>query len=255
MELVRVEEATGYAERRRALFGVPHTAPPQDSILNRIKPGKKEDSGESASSEEVRTLWVDFDDQGERHKRWREVVTESYTPAYDEKPLEGPLTALHVMKHMERHGGDPRQWLGVWARTKHIEPTDRVYHELKVLTDCLYFSGTFDQVNIPALMGQEVVCRRIQAVVDAYMNPSRPSWENAKVFSGMGAPEDIISPSFRTYATKRNKDELELLQARIKVRELRGAPASTSEDGQENQMAPKKGPKGGGRKGGQGDNA
>jgi len=26
-----------------------------------------------------------------------------------------------------------------------------VHHELKVLTDCLLYAGTFDQLNIPAL--------------------------------------------------------------------------------------------------------
>ena len=67
----------------------------------------------------------------------------------------------------------------------------------------------------------EVVCRRIQAIVDAYANPNRPSWENAKLFTGQGTPEDIVSPTFKTYAAKKNKDELELLQARQKVRELR----------------------------------
>ena len=69
---------------------------------------------------------------------------------------------------------------------------------MKVLCDALYMCGTFDQVNIPALMSMETICRRIQAIVDAYSNPNRPSWENAKLFSGQGTPEDIVSPSFRT---------------------------------------------------------
>ena len=104
-------------------------------------------------------------------------------------------------------------------------------------------------------MGQEVVCRRLQAIVDAYMNPARPCWENAKVFAGLGSPDDLVSPMFRTYATKKNKDELELIQARIKVRELRGGPAIVADEGDETQTAPKKGRKGGRKGGGRGDGA
>ena len=39
------------------------------------------------------------------------------------------------------------------------------------------------------------------------------------MFSGQDTPEDIVS--FRTYAAKRNKDELGLLQPSQKVRELK----------------------------------
>ena len=84
-------------------------------------------------------------------------------------------------------------------------------------------------------------------MVEAYTNPNRPSWEHAKVFQGQGSPEDIVSPVFRTYAVKKNKEELELLQARQKVRELRGSPAVSGEDpaeGSEGQSGkPPKGPK------------
>ena len=177
-------------------------------------------------------------------------------PTFGEKPLEGPCTALHTIKHTERHGGDPRLWLQLWMRSKHIESGDRTYHEMKVLVDSLYFAGTFEQVNIPALMAMEVICRRIQAIVDAYSNPSRPSWENAKIFAGQGGPEDIVSPTFRTYAQKKNKEELELMQARQKVRELRGSPAVSQDDVDPSDSLPTKpnpkgAPKRKGNKGGQ----
>ncbi len=124
-------------------------------------------SSQEEDDKEVRTLWVDYDEHGERFKRWRDVCCESYAPAFEEKPLEGPCTAPHTIKH-ERHGGDPRLWLQLWMRSNHIESGDRTYHEMKVLVDSLYFAGTFDQVNIPALMAMEVICLRIQAIVDAY---------------------------------------------------------------------------------------
>ena len=237
-EMIRLEDASDYAERRRKLF--------QSSAIDGIVASSKEvvKPSDDEKDGDVRTLWVDYDEHGERFKRWRDVVKESYTPTFEEKPLDGPATALHIMKHAERHGGDPRLWLNLWLRSKHIEMTDRTYHEMKVLVDALYYGGTFDQLNIPALMCMETICRRLQAIVDAYTNPNRPSWENAKIFAGQGSPEDIVSPTFRTYAAKKNKDELELLQARQKVRELRGSPVVAVDDGEHGDALPVKPPKG-----------
>ncbi|CAE7317147.1 unnamed protein product [Symbiodinium sp. CCMP2592] len=232
-ELIKVEDAGDFASRRLALFGaVPPKVEEPAKDLRLI-----DDGGESAAKdkvqdkdEEVRTLWVDFDEHGDRFKRWRDVCKESYTPVFSNVPISGPLTALHFITHAERHGADVRQWFQLWCRTKHVEPTDRIYHELMVLTDAIHYAGTHDQVNIPALISLEIVCRRVQSVVEAHTNPNKPSWEHAKVFQGQGSPEDIVSPVFRSYAIKKNKEELELLQARLKVRELRGAPLATADD-------------------------
>lgn len=253
VELIPVREAADYAQKRVHLFV---SSQPAKSPADRA--GSSQDvqiaTGDDpeAPHGDVRALWVDFDTHGERYKTWKDVCSESFTPVLDSKPFEGPCTTLQLLKHTETQGGDPRLWRQLWSRAKHIEPTDRTFHEMKMLTEVLYLAGTYDQVNIPGLMSLEVVCRRVQAIVDAYMNPSKPSWENAKLFTGQASPEDIVSPVFRTYAVKRNKEELELLQARQKVRELRGAPAVSAEEA----ALPKKPPyraknkKGGG---GQGD--
>ena len=91
VEMVRITQAADYAQRRRALFA----ASSDDKEASGSKPVDSDDS-------EVRTLWVDFDEHGERFKRWRDVVKESFTPTFEEKPLEGPATALHLIKHSER---------------------------------------------------------------------------------------------------------------------------------------------------------
>lgn len=244
VELVLLSDVPDYADSRRRLFGqlLPAVEVPSPKVPAEKENDEQVSDGQGKSDHgDVRTLWVDYDDHGERFKRWRDVCAESFAPAFESKPLEGPCTALHLIKHCERQGGDPRLWLQLWLRSKHIESSDRTWHETKVLVDVLYYAGTFDQVNIPGLMSLEVVCRRLQAIVDAYTHPNKPSWENAKIFTGQGTPEDIVSPTFRTYAVKRNKEELELLQARQKVRELRGSPAVGLDDGHDATSAlPKK---------------
>eukprot|EP00972_Heterocapsa_arctica_P107712 15864873-Heterocapsa_arctica.AAC.1 len=87
---------------------------------------------------------------------------------------------LHLAKHYDRHGGDPRQWLNQWAREKHIDPNNRIMHEMRVLMDIMVFAGTYDQVNVGALVSLECTARRAQLIVEAYTNPARPSWEAAR---------------------------------------------------------------------------
>ena len=183
--------------------------------------------------EDARTLWVDFDEHGERYKTWRNVIKESYTVAHPDAPLEGPNTVVHLGKHYDRHGGDPRRWLELWAKEKGIDPNDRIMHELRVLVDILYFSGCYDQLNIGALVGLEVCARRLQLCMDAYANPSRPSWEAAAFFTGQSSAADGVSPALRQHVARRAKDESEIINARVRARDFRGA-ASLHQQGGEN---------------------
>ena len=144
VEMIRATEAASYADRRRSLFVDSKASGSGECPVDPPRVPGPDSKDEFSQDSEVRTLWVDYDEHGERFKRWRDVVKECYTPVFEDKPLEGPATALHVIKHSERHGGDPRLWLQMWLRTKHIETSDRTYHELKVLGDALFYAGTFD---------------------------------------------------------------------------------------------------------------
>ena len=212
----------------------------KDDLWRRLERSESENAAASAPNveAEVRTLWVDYDEQGERHKSWRKVVQESTSESWGDSPLEGPATMLHLAKHYERHGGDPRQWLQQWAREKHLEATDRAMHEMKVLMDIMYFAGSFDQLNVGALVCLEVAARRAQLIVEALAVPGRPCWDSAKLYSGQSLAEDGVSPALRTFVAKKAREESEIIHARAKARELRGpgtagAQAEAAVDGAE----------------------
>ena len=76
----------------------------------------------------------------------------------------------------------------------------------------------------------EVICRRIQLIADAYTNPAKPNWDNAKLFAGTGSSEEIISPHLKTWVGRKAKDEPEVTFARAKVPDPRGAPQRVVED-------------------------
>jgi len=242
LELVDADGVHEYIAGRRLLLGIPSADDAEE--LRKIKAGKSASSlrdrlGVDGGSktppnedkEDVRTLWVDYDAQGERYKDWRTVVRESSVNVFGDNPLEGPSTVLTLSKHYLRHGGDPRQWLILWMREKGIASNDRVIHEMRVLTDLLYYAGTYDQLNIGSLLCLEVAGRRLQLCVEAYSNPSKPCWDAAKFFSGRSVAEDGIAPEMRRYIAKEARNDAEILLARSRGRELKALGGSVNDEG------------------------
>ena len=212
-ELILTTDAAEFVRARRGDAGSPSPSPHQATEIHENEEG----------SSDARTLMVDYDHQGARFKEWRVVVADSKDYHYEDWPCEGPSTVLHLLKHMMKFGGDPKQWLELWARQKSISDQDRVKHELRCLMDVLYLGGTFDQLNMPVLASFETVARRVQCIVDAYAagGSGAPDWGNAKLFTGYTGPEDLVMPQLKTWAARRGKEEVELYQARHKMRELR----------------------------------
>ena len=219
-ELMEVAKATALLESRR-----PVQEPPAPLIEPTVETVLEE------ASADARTLLVDFDHQGIRFKEWRALVTEVKDYAYSDWPFEGPDTVLYLLKHMYKYGGDPKQWLELWCRQKGIADQDRVKHELRCLMDVLYLGGTYDQLNLPVLASFETVARRIQCIVDAYAlgSSAAPDWGNAKLFTGYMGPDDLVMPQLKTWAARKGKEEVELHQARNRMKELR-KPANVSEE-------------------------
>ena len=175
------------------------------------------------SPEDARSLFVDYDEQGERFKEWRKVVNEMREYSFGDWPLEGPPSTMHLTKHMLRNGGDPRLWLQVWSRHKGVAETDRVMFELRTLIEIFYLGGVYDQLNIASLASFEAASRRIQSIVDAYSagSAASPDWGAARIISGYRGPDDAVSPTLRSWAARKGKEEVELAQARAKIRETR----------------------------------
>lgn len=186
-------------------------------------PARKSAKAVSDEVDDARTLWVDWDTHGDRFKAWKVVVQESFSEDLGEGRFDGAATALHMCRAMERQGGDPRGWLERWMRDKHVEPSDRVAHELRALVEALYLGGCVDQLNMGSLCSVEVLCRRVAVIVEAYTVPGKPSWDHARYYSGVAAAEEVIAPGLRSYVHKRAKEDFEMGNAR-----LRGMPRTAA---------------------------
>ena len=117
------------------------------------------------------------------------------------------------------------------ARSKGIHSTDRVYHELSTLVDAIYHAGTYDQYNLGCSIVVEVIARRIQSIVDAYSNPGRIDFTQARHFVGTSSLEDAVDPALRNYVARKSKDEAEIQNARDKARALAATPSPSGPSG------------------------
>jgi hypothetical protein len=210
------------------------------------------------AGDDVRTLWVSYDSHGERYKEFRDVISECSVQKYSDSPIDGPVSVLELLKHMQRHGGSPRLWFQSWYRDRKLETTDRSYHEMEVLVDMLHYGAVYDQLNLAALSWAEICARRIAQHVDAYSVAGKPpSWAMARHLSGRSSTSDAVPRELRQWATKNAKEESEILSSRARALAGGGATAGGGDSVQDAEavgaLAPGAGA-GGGRGRGRGRN-
>ena len=182
-------------------------------LRDRLGVPAPEAAPEPDAGEDVRTLWVQHDERGERHKPWREVVREIKKYTFKDWPLEDGLSTVeHMAKRWEQSGGTPLLWLELWARDRLLNQSDRTYIEMKCLLSAIHYAGSYDQVNLASMASIEVLCRRVSQIVEAYSgDPNKPpKWGGLRHFMGVAGPMDVIDPALRTAVFRRNKEEMEL---------------------------------------------
>ena len=94
--------------------------------LHGVEPGRREvararmsteevpaGSAEEVFEEDLRTLWIDRDDQGQRFKEWKNLLRE-YRGTPGRQPGGGPPST--VCKHMQHHGDNPKLWMNLWMK-------------------------------------------------------------------------------------------------------------------------------------------
>ena len=212
----------GFRSRVGQLVTTPRGEKPLDRALtNHGSVDEEVDDGPGDGGgqyQEARTLAVEYDEQGKRHKEWRSVVGESTHEYYPDFPVTGPCSAIDVCKHFLRHGGTPKMWLQQWCQDKNISQRDRVYHEISALIEIVYQAGCYDALNLGALASIEVAMRRLISIIEAQANnPQSPDWGNARYFSGTSNPFDIVPKDLRQHIAREAKDDVEVFQLRQKA--------------------------------------
>ncbi|CAK0854189.1 unnamed protein product [Prorocentrum cordatum] len=187
---------------------------------------------EERGGDDVRTLWVERGDQGERLiqgvQEGDQRVGEPRLGDWGHQRLEGGSTCLRTCKTMYRASGTPRAWLEKFLREKNIAPTDRVAQELRPRAEALEEAGCFDQLNLGGLACLEVVARRLNAIVGARKRGGAPSFANAMHLAPLGEADELPALALRQRVSRRAKEDWEAEQSMKKAEAVDSRVASSA---------------------------
>ena len=136
---------------------------------------------------DLRILPLRFDEQGQRREEFSKAVARM---SQDEMPggglmLDGPPSALAVMKGIVARGLTPVTDHEYWVRTNEALKGDRSLYEMEVITRALEAFATQDQINVPNSRGCELLMRRWQLIREAHrLNPNSPDYSASDIFMG-----------------------------------------------------------------------
>ena len=177
--------------------------------------------------DDARTLAVQYDEQGERFRSWKEAVAKMHESFYEDWPVEGPRTMLWMAKNIERTGGSPMQWYHKYLAENRIAASDRLAYELQAMCRLLEHAGCYDQLNLASLAAFEVLARRMQLLLDAASRgPGEGRFEDEELWSGHQQRTAGIAPALTAHVATRTKEKAEIEKQRQKAQEVRAAAAS-----------------------------
>ena len=184
-----------------------------------IRPPPDDEEPETKEFPDVlRTLWIDYDAHGDRHKPWRDFAREATFEVYKDWPFDdGRSSLLYMVKHFEKHGGDGLSWMAGWLRQNEMNEHERTSIEMKCLITCLYVSGTYDQLDSPCVASMETIARRIAQIVEGYSGDGgRPRWAGVHHYEGRNDAMSCFDPNLRVAVAKKTREELDLENLRGK---------------------------------------
>ena len=172
--------------------------------------------------EDVRTLRVTCDEQGDRYKDWRTFCREIYFSNFNdgyEKHREVPNCSLDLFRNWSRYNFDPMQWLKDFLREYAIGPKERTAIESRMPVKAIWLSGPYDHLNGPSLACIEELSRRAAQLVEAYDSghSGRPNWTGVKHFTATYHSGSVVPTQFWTYAHRKTKEEVEIENLRIRA--------------------------------------
>ena len=172
-------------------------------------------------SKDLRILPIKFDPQGSRKRNFADSVSMMTS---DDLPggklqLEGPSTALQVLRSLSARGQTPVTDHERWVRSSDIAKHDRSLYEMEMLARVLEAMAMTDQLNIPNLKSGELILRRWQLIKEAHrLSPSAPDYSASDYFMGWevesGANQDLSK-----YVSERLKDQAAIAKETRKARE------------------------------------
>ncbi|CAK0814691.1 unnamed protein product, partial [Prorocentrum cordatum] len=213
---LHVDDVPGFGARRwkdiAALMPRDGSAAPEPPLPAPV------DAPPELDLDDARTLSVQYDEQGERFRSWKEAVAKMHESFYEDWPVEGPRTMLWMAKNIERTGGSPMQWYHKYLVENRIAASDRLAYELQAMCRLLEHAGCYDQLNLASLAAFEVLARRMQLLLDAASRgPGEGRFEDEELWSGHSQRTAGIAPALTAHVATRTKEKAEIEKQRQKA--------------------------------------
>ena len=233
---VAIEEAGG-RKKGDVIFEDPHPLPAGHIVLGdrAIVPGVAGESGCFVKKvpraelgryalDDLCILPVVFDAQGTRRRDFNDAVSamKDGIPQGGGLQLDGPTSSLNLLKSMRDQNLTPTTYHEYWLRSAEIPKGDRSTYEHECLSRILESMITVDQLNICALQGAELICRRLQVIREAHrISPSSPDYSFADHFMGWRWRRTAqgIDMQLASHVAQALKDEAAIAKEARKARE------------------------------------
>jgi hypothetical protein len=115
---------------------------------------------------DARVLPVRYDKNSNRFREFRDSSDLCTEHDFSDWPVPGPKTVEWCLKFMINRGGSPLGWHALWRSNGRLQESELLVQQHLSYCEILEASTTYDQLNIPALAGMELVCRQIQICED-----------------------------------------------------------------------------------------
>ena len=173
---------------------------------------------EKGDVEELRTLYVDYDNGGIRYKDWKVGVQECSTYRFGDFPHSGPPECLKFCRAVARDYENIRRWFQAWCEKFRLSEADRLWHEMSILVETLHFGLTYDQLNMGALASFELITRRVMAIME-HVNSGKDSgnWSAAKYLIARRGPGDLMSRELHRHVAEEARTDHEISLVRKKA--------------------------------------
>ena len=185
----------------------------------------------SMESKDLRILDPVFDSQGSRRMEFADAVAKM---SQDAMPggglqLDGPSSCLGVLKSMVARGLTPVTDHERWVRTCEISKGDRSVYEMEVITRVMEAFIMIDQVNVPNLVGTELLMRRWQVIREAHrISPGAPDYSAADIVMGWSYRRgDGMHQPLARYVAEELKDQAAIAKEARKAKEEMTARAKS----------------------------
>eukprot|EP00439_Symbiodinium_sp_Y106_P071098 s2706_g12.t1 len=175
------------------------------------------------AGEDVRTMSVIYDANGDRRRGFKETVGEMRRTEFEDFPFE-PRTVLEYLKATATIAESCLGQHLAWAQQSRIPEGSRALYEDEALARIMDVAMSYDALNISNLACFELLVRRRQLIAEAHLhNPSAPSYEGADYYMGTlhrpgGA---VVVPKLTEHVSRKLQADSQILKERRKLEEAR----------------------------------